>query len=1146
MFNEGAQAAVNLAKDIAVSRPSINAEPPLTAEDLAAALAAEMPAADWLGGLLRISLDDLRGRYPLPEPRQHCATSLPLDKDVRRILSAAKILAGQAPLAAAPGLVSVAHLVSATAAVLSGSDPANAPLELAQWVAAEAQMRLALLDRRLRGMRRKLQDQIYGQDHAINEFVEALFGIEVVATADRERAKPAGLFVFAGPPGVGKTYLAELAAASLGRPFIRFDMSGFAHDHEVSPLVGTPPAYRGAAPGLLTQFVKDNPNAVLLFDEIEKAHRSAIHLFLQLLDAGRLQDRHTEETIAFRDCLVIFTTNVGRRLYEAEHSTGVARAHREYHRATILEALESEVDPRTGEPFFPPAICSRMGSGHPILFRALGIPELVRVATAELERVGGLLTQTCGQSYELTPDIPLALVLREGSQSDARLVKARAERFLKEELFRVCGLIEEQRLSTALIALKRISVEIDSEHAGAIAADLFKPVDRPAILFAGQPSLGELLQRAVPQIDWRVAGCMESALDCLSRDPIELMLLDLTLPPSGSLDLDDITGLAALSLDRTELAFDRPPLAAQTYAAGQQLLATVRTRLPDLPVHLLSSAGSPTAGGRLIDEETLLACMQAGGARGVLSLPPEGGGEQWVAFSATLHELARQGRIEATGRSLAARRQAVEFDLAPALERDGAALRLRCRNFRLVPALRSEDTGAVVAEADRPVTRFTDVFGADAAKAALGFIRDWLRAPKRYAALGVPPPRGVLLTGPPGSGKTMLARALAGESECAFLCEAATAFVTMWQGSGPENIRQLFMRARRYAPAIVFIDEIDAIGRRRSGHAGSGHGEEMALNALLTEMDGFSGVGDRPVIVIAATNLPELLDPALLRRFSRNIEVELPTRSERLRFLAASLARRERHQVTTAATERLAAQGHGLSIADLERILAEAAVMAIPQDGVINDTILGEAFEKVTFGERKVSTDTLRTAQHEAGHALVMCLTGAPPIYVTIVGRGAFGGYTAVEDLQERGVATLPELENLLCRLIAGREAERLCNGEREGISTGPSSDLQHATAIAEAMVYEYGMVADVGFVRIDRERPLPNELDHLCRTAVRRLVEQQAERAATLLATHRATLTAIVKVLSAEGRVTQEELIELLTPEERLLATGGDNGRAA
>ena len=270
----------------------------------------------------------------------------------------------------------------------------------------------------------------------------------------------------------------------------------------------------------------------------------------------------------------------------------------------------------------------------------------------------------------------------------------------------------------------------------------------------------------------------------------------------------------------------------------------------------------------------------------------------------------------------------------------------------------------------------------------------------------------------------------------------------------------------------------------------------MALNALLTEMDGFAKSPTQPVIVIAATNLVELLDPALLRRFSRRIEVERPTRAEREQYLHTRLEAKARHRVSTEMIERLASQGQGLSIADLERILAEAAVMALANDGLIDDAILSEAFETITLGEAKAGSDPSRTARHEAGHALIMCLTGRPPIYVTTVGRGSFGGYAAFEDREERRSQTKGELEALICQMLGGREAERLYYGADGGESTGPASDLQQVTRLAEAMVYDYGMSPEVGFVRIDRRQPVPGEIAVQCHAAVRTLFEAQSERA--------------------------------------------------
>jgi ATP-dependent Zn protease len=392
------------------------------------------------------------------------------------------------------------------------------------------------------------------------------------------------------------------------------------------------------------------------------------------------------------------------------------------------------------------------------------------------------------------------------------------------------------------------------------------------------------------------------------------------------------------------------------------------------------------------------------------------------------------------------------------------------------------------------------VIGAAAAKEALTFVRDWLRDPQKYAAAGVDPPRGVLLTGPPGTGKTMLARA---------------------------HVKELFARARRYAPSVVFIDEIDAIGATRSSVAPglTGHGEGMALNQLLAEMDGFSRSSARPIIVLAATNYPERLDPALKRRFGREIEVELPTRAERELYLRRRLASRARHGVSEEALDRLAAQTQGFSIAHLERVLAQAAVMAIANDGVIDDAVLGEAFEKVTMGDPKAGADVLRTARHEAGHALVMCELGDPPIYTTIVGRGAFGGYAAFDDKGQRRALTKPELEGLVCVLLGGREAERLYYGEGTGDSTGPSNDLERATGLAEAMVYDFGMSEEMGFVRLDRARA-PIEP---CLAAVRHIIEGQGTRARQILTERRNSLDAIVEALMSRSRLTRPELMEIV-----------------
>lgn len=1158
MFTNEAQSVIDHAKDIATSRR----EAKLTWGAIASALALNARGLALFAECLAVDSADLKQSFPVPDPLQRCQGKLPLAPEVRDLLRVAKGLVSRFPSHSQPSLISLPHLVCAVASAvppdaIPGVDPAAAEhLErvLANMLEQDGKpASLGDLTRRLRALRQDLLDRVFGQEHAVHQFIEGLFNVEVAA-ADTTRRKPAGLFVFAGPPGVGKTYLAELGASSLNRPYKRFDMSTYALGHEATTLTGTARVYQGAQPGTLTDFVQRNPNAILLFDEIEKAHHSTIHLFLQILDAGRLQDKYTEQHVEFRDTIVVFTTNVGRQLYENENAAGVHQANASFHRSTILDALRTEIDPHTRAPFFPAAICSRMATGYPILFNRMTVKDLSRIAAAELSRVAALLEKQHGQHYAFTDEVPMALVVREGGQTDARTVKAVAESFLKEEVFKTCQLFSDEHVDEAFRNISEISVEIDKEHAGELANRLFWDQRRPAVLFVGDPFLAQFYGEVIPEIEWCSAANPDQVFDILARRSVDFVLLDLALQASVSTEYPDLgAAFHDLSerapLPKTELHFDHAPLAARRYSVGQQLLERLHARMPEVPIYLLSlqeSSGGFVGTG--VDEELLLACVRAGGARGAIrtamgSRESDDFDAQRESLRCELESVAKKLREQKMAEELARNNHVVLFDTAPAVSELGDRLQIRCRNFRLVRAIRGSDAGSLVSDIERPATQFEDVIGAKGAKEALIFVRDWLRDPKTFAAAGVEPPRGVLLTGPPGTGKTMLARAIAGESNCAFLSEAATTFVTKYQGSGPENIRELFARARRYAPAIVFIDEIDAIGANRAdiqtGHVG--HGEAMTLNQLLIEMDGFSKLPGRAIIVIAATNHPEKLDPALMRRFSRTIEVELPTRSERELYIHTRLEAKATHEVSDHMIERLAAQGQGMSIADLERILAQAAVMALSNQGVINDAIIAEAFEKVTMGEAKAGADPLRTARHEAGHALIMCTTGEAPIYVTIVGRGSFGGYAAFEDKEERRSQTRGDLENRICQLLGGHEAERLYYGEGDGDSTGPSNDLERATNIAEWMVYDLGMSKDVGFIKIDRRRQLPAELSAQCHRAVSKIIETQSDRCRQLLDERREGLDRLVQALMDRNRLLKNEVLELLAiPQGKQVPVGG------
>ena len=372
---------------------------------------------------------------------------------------------------------------------------------------------------------------------------------------------------------------------------------------------------------------------------------------------------------------------------------------------------------------------------------------------------------------------------------------------------------------------------------------------------------------------------------------------------------------------------------------------------------------------------------------------------------------------------------------------------------------------------DKKVT-FDDVAGADEEKAELQEIVEFLKDPKKYIDLGARIPKGVLLVGPPGTGKTLLAKAVAGEAGVGFLSISGSDFVELYVGVGASSVRDLFEQAKKQSPAIVFIDEIDAVGRQRGTGLGGGHDErEQTLNQLLVEMDGFAA--NEGVVVLAATNRADVLDPALLRpgRFDRQIYVGLPDikgREEILKVHAKGKPLAEDVDLS-----RLARGTAGFTGADLENLINEGALLAARKNQhFITMQDLKDAEIKVIAGPEKKSRvipehDRELTAYHEAGHAVVMhALPGQDPVsQITIVPRGQAGGMTVSLPEEDRSYLSKHYMEDQIVGLLGGRMAEKLCLGD---ISTGASNDIQRATAIARKMVTVYGMSERLGTVSFD------------------------------------------------------------------------------
>ena len=440
--------------------------------------------------------------------------------------------------------------------------------------------------------------------------------------------------------------------------------------------------------------------------------------------------------------------------------------------------------------------------------------------------------------------------------------------------------------------------------------------------------------------------------------------------------------------------------------------------------------------------------------------------------------------------------------------------------------------------------RFSDVAGEDEAKENLQEIVDYLHNPQKYTEAGASMPKGILLVGPPGTGKTMLAKAVAGESNVPFFSISGSEFVEMFVGMGASKVRDLFKQAKEKAPCIVFIDEIDAIGQKRSGGNMGGNDErEQTLNQLLTEMDGFEG--NTGVIILAATNRPESLDPALTRpgRFDRRVPVELPDLAGREAILKVHAKKiKTAEDVNFHTIARMAA---GASGAELANIVNEAALRAVRNGRVIvTEADLEESIEVVIAGYQKKSAvlsdqEKRVVAYHEIGHALVAALQthSAPVQKITIIPRtsGALG-YTMQVDTGDKYLMTKQEIENKIATLTGGRAAEEVAFGE---ITTGASNDIEQATKLARAMIARYGMSDEFDMVAMETvtNQYLGGDSSLACASDTQKridekvveLVKAQHEKARKLLTDNRAKLDKLAQYLYEKETVTGEEFMHIL-----------------
>lgn len=925
--------------------------------------------------------------------------------------------------------------------------------------------------KKLKELKDGLLSRVRGQRHAVNEVVQTIFESEMFSSQDSNRKGPLATFLFTGPSGVGKTFLAELTGKLLDRPMLVVDMSEYSDNLANNKFNGE----HGQA-AVVTGFVRKHPNGILVFDEVEKAHINTIHLFLQILDAARLMDHQLKKEVSFRNNIVIMTTNAGKALYDDATVCDLSATPR----SVILEALRTDTNPQTQEPFFPECITTRMANGHVILFNHLEPYALMQIVRDEIALQMQLFERSTGIRVEYDPTLLSALVLYNGGgMADARTLRGLARSIVVRELQEIV-MQQFAKNGDQVDALKNITVTVDT-HEDAAISGLFASRDRMQVAVFTQAQTG-IFEDAKQEGDFYIT-CETDAFKRRIRGVTDYILLDPLCGWAGSErkpnDIEDLD------------------------SDGMAMFDYVREFAPEIPVYILDTVGDVRA------FDTLL----ARGARGVISVA----GQKAQVMRKTLKDLSFEALINNAVYSLGRSGKFLSFNCAQYLIDDSCAV-VSFEKLLLKSAPRASDSGSIAQKGANNNLKFKDIIGCRAAKEALSEYKAMLDDPRKTALSGKRMPKGVLLYGPPGTGKTMLAKALANECNATFIPTSATSFFGSLVGQTEQNIRDIFKRARKYAPSIIFIDEVDAIGRLRTGSAGSVHNED-ALNAFLAEMDGFISDEKRPVFILAATNYSvdgeggRVLDPAFVRRFDSKILIPLPDTDDRYDLLTASLKKHGVHfgKDHEKILRNMAKRTGGMNNADLEMMNAQFIRTLGEQEP--NGAKYMNALDAFRFGEvNKLDPSHLRqTACHEAGHALVCRLCGGTPSFLTVVSRGGYGGFMESAGEKTSGTYTYQELMDRVARCLAGRAAEIEVYGQEAGNNTGASSDIQHARYYMKVALNEYAMGEKL-YARWTQDQ-------------IEQLMQQQYERTCKMIRDNRATLEKLTELLLQRKSLDQTQL---------------------
>lgn len=955
---------------------------------------------------------------------------------------------------------------------------------------------LLSLSEKYRALNSALLDVVKGQDQAVFKFVQGYHQGELLKQTEKGN-HPRSYFFFFGPPGVGKTLLAETAAETLGMPHKMYNMSEYATQQSHEELIGVSKIYNSAKEGSLVKFVRENPECLLVFDEIEKAHMNVIRQFLQILGAGKLHNVYRDEDVSFKDTIIIFTSNVGRELYE-DRSINLTTLPEK----VLVDAIQREKN-AYGSPALPPEICSRIASGNTVMFNHLSVRHLSEMVSATFEKIVAGMEQEYGVHITYSRYLPLLFLYNRGGEIDARVAVGQSGKFLKDEIYELLRQMENRRDGDKKISDICIDVEWDGMDEELMR--LFRNADMTDVLIFS--SRKDKVFDDIDSSRYRVhrASTMDEANACMKQD-IAAVYID---PFFGTgANNGSILSISDYNTD------------------GVKLFRNLVETQANLPIYMLEMEHDFSE----VDRRTFL----QEGAFGTIRVSSS----QSSSFKRQFDQVMEELYMERESREFSQRGWVIDFNTKQELDGGDGRYKILFYGLKKRMAVDVESRGSILSDAERPDIHFDDVIGAEKAKEELQYFVKYLQNPKRFLMAGGRPPKGVLLYGPPGTGKTMLARAMAGESDVTFLQTSASEFKNKYVGESEANIRRIFQKAKKYAPAIIFIDEIDAIGKKRTGGEYSDTTESM-LNALLTEMDGFSAMEmAKPVFVLAATNYGvgaeqdgiAALDDALIRRFDNKIYVDLPKESERKKYLMRMLEKKGIATVSEETAQNIAERTTGQSLAILQNVLDLACRNAVREQRKVSDKDLLTALEEYIYGEKKEHTPEYyqSVAIHETGHAYMSYISGDKPSYITIESRGDFGGYMQHANQEDVTGYTREEILAKIRTSLAGRAAEEVFYGREKSLNTGASSDLKQATNLAFGMLCTYGM-EEQQLAVLPRQEILRSSLAADYVTRVNDILNTEMKKTVEIIREAKDTIQAIADVLVKENRLTGEQFDKLM-----------------